>query len=200
MDQYRLLLDSFISDCYSCIRTWGETHILRSTILQKLGVLLEFERYADGYIFQLEFTAVALHFKGRWYEMVRCSTCNVCHMRQICSFFYCLAWFDTVEFNRRPCPNEKKYDDVVFVDRFRYQLTMFGIRILIWFSRHHHAHIAYEMDTAKIIAAFCRISCYLHDLIRWNSIVCHVQTTWCTILWFSLIDSDINWLCFKCVQ
>ena len=118
----------------------------------------------------------------------------------ILRFLYCLTWFDTVEFNRRPCPNDKKYNDVVFVGRFRYQLTMFGIRVLIGFSRLLHAHIAYEMDTAKIIAVFCRISYSLHELIRLNSIVFHVQTTRCTIMWFSLIDSDINWLCLKCVQ
>ena len=44
-------------------------------------------------------------------------------------------------------------------------------------SRPVHARIAYEIDTAKIGAAFCRIAYCLHDLIRLNSIVCHVQTT-----------------------
>ena len=61
-----------------------------------------------------------------------------------------------------------------------------------------HAHIAYKIDTDKIILTFFRISYCLHDLIRLNSIVCHVQTTRCTMMWFSMIDSDINWLCLKC--
>ena len=129
------------SDCNSCIMTWRERHLFRSTIILKLGVLLQFERYADGYIFWPAFSALLLYSIGRWYEMVLCSTCNVCHMRQFCRFFYCLAWFDNVAFNRLPCPNDKKYDDVVFVDRFRYQLTMFGIRVSIWFSRLLRAHI-----------------------------------------------------------
>ena len=60
------------------------------------------------------------------------------------------------------------YDDAVFAIRFRYKLTMFGIRVLIWISRLLHAHIAYEVDTAKIIAAFFRISYCLLDLIRLN--------------------------------
>ena len=47
------------------------------------------------------------------------------------------------------------YDDEVFADRFRYQLTMFGIRILIGLSCLLHAHTAYEIDSAKIIDAFC---------------------------------------------
>ena len=81
--------------------------------------------------------------------MVRSITCNVLHMRQFCRFLYCLASFETVEFNRLPCPNDKMDDDVVFADWFRNQLTMFGIRILIWLSRLIHAHIAYETDTAK---------------------------------------------------
>ena len=130
--------------------------------------------------------------------MVRCLTCDVFYMRQFCRFFYCLAWFDTVEFNRLLCSDSEMYDNAVFADRFRYQLTMFEIRILIWLSRLLHAHIAYETDTDKIIAAFFRISDCLHDLIRLNSIVCHVQTTRCTMMWVSMIDSDINWLCMKC--
>ena len=44
-------------------------------------------------------------------------------------------------------------DDAVFADRFRYQLTMFGIAVLLGLSRLLPAHIAYEIDTAKIAAA-----------------------------------------------
>ena len=131
--------------------------------------------------------------------MVRCITCNVIHMRQFCRFFYCLAWFDTVEFNRLPCPKNEMYDDAVFAIRFRYQLTMFGIRVWILISRLLHAHIAHATDTVKIIAAFCRISNCLPDLIRFSSIVCHVQTTRCKMTWFSTIDSDINYQCLECV-
>ena len=39
--------------------------------------------------------------------MVRCITCNVVHMRKFCRFFYCLAWSETVEFNRLPCPKQR---------------------------------------------------------------------------------------------
>ena len=131
--------------------------------------------------------------------MVRCITCNVLHMRQFCRFFYFLVWFDTVEFNRLPCPKNGMYDDAVFANRFHYELTMFGIRVLIWLSRFLHGHIAYVIDTDKIIAAFFRISYCLLALIRLNSIVGYVQTTRYTMIWFSMIDSDINWLCLMCV-
>ena len=67
------------------------------------------------------------------------------------------------------------YDDADFADRFLYQLIVFGIRILIGLSRLCHAHIAYKTDGAKIIPEFCRISYCLYDLLRLNSIVCHVQ-------------------------
>ena len=50
------------------------------------------------------------------------------------------------------------YDDAVFAHGFRYQLTMFGIQVLTWLSTLLHAHIAYEIDTAKIMEAFFRIS------------------------------------------
>ena len=131
--------------------------------------------------------------------MVRCITCNVLHIRQICRYLYCLAWFDTQEFKRLPCSNNMIYHDADFADRFRYQLAMFGIRVFIWQSWLLHAHIVYKTDGAKNIAAFCRISYCLHDLIRLNSIVGYVETTRCTMIWFSIIDSDINWLCLKCV-
>ena len=67
------------------------------------------------------------------------------------------------------------YDDSVFADRFHCQLTMLGIRLLTGVSLNLHDPIAYEIHTAKIIAALFRISYCLDDLIRLNSIVCHVQ-------------------------
>ena len=58
------------------------------------------------------------------------------------------------------------YDDAVFANRFHYQLAMFEIGLLIWLSRFFHAHIAYVIDTDKIIAEYIRIYYCLHDLIR----------------------------------
>ena len=146
--------------------------------------------------------------------MVRCSTCNVFHMRKICRFFYCCAWFDTavskrqevrwcsfdwsfplsignvwestidraisihscsyfiwnrycpnhrrilpnfllfvwfdtVEINRLPCSNNKIYDDAIFTDGLRYQLTMFEVCILIGLSRLLDTHITYEIFTGN---------------------------------------------------
>ena len=123
--------------------------------------------------------------------MVCCITCNVFHMRKFCRFFYCLAYSETVELNRLPFPNNEMYGDAVFAIRFRYQLAIFGMRVLIWLSRLLNAHIAYEIDTDKIIAAFFRISYCLINLIRLNSIVCHDQTTRYTMMLLSLIDSAI---------
>ena len=111
--------------------------------------------------------------------------------------FLLFAWFDTLEFNRLPCSNNKMYDDAVCADRLRYQLTIFGIRLLIGLFRLLHGHIAYVTDGTKMIEAFCRVSYCLHDLIRLSSIVCHVRTTRCTMMWFSMIVSDINWLIFE---
>ena len=96
-------------------------------------------------------------------------------------------------------PNDKIYDDVVFADRFRYPLAMVGIRVLIGLSRLLHAHIAYEIDTSKIIAAFCRISYCLRDFIRLNSITIRVPTTRYTTMQFLLMDSDVIWLYLNCV-
>ena len=84
------------------------------------------------------------------------------------------------------------YDDAVFADRFRYQLVMIRISVLIGLSRLIHTHIACEIDTVKIAAAIIRISYRLHDWIRLTLIVSHVQITKCTMKRFSQIDSNIN--------
>ena len=136
-------------------------------------------------------------------SILSCSYC-ICNRywqnhRSILPNFLLFAWFDTLEFNHLPCSNNKIYDDANFARRFRYQLVMFGIRVLIWLSWLLHAHIAYISDGAKIIAAFCRISYCLNDFIPLNAIVGDVRTTRCTMIWFSMVDSDINWLCLKCV-
>ena len=49
-------------------------------------------------------------------------------------------------------------NDEVFVDRFRYQWTVFEIGVFVRLSRFLHAHIAYEIAAAKITAGICRIS------------------------------------------
>ena len=115
--------------------------------------------------------------------------------RRILPNFLLFVWLYSVEFHRLPCPNDQTYDVVVFADRFRCPLTLFGSRIWIGLSRLLHAHIAYEIYTAKFIAAFCRIFYCLYDYIRLNSIACRVQTTKCTMMYYSLIDSAIHWLC-----
>ena len=63
--------------------------------------------------------------------------------RSILPNFILFAWFDTVEFNRLPCSNNKMYDDMVFADRFRYQLTKLEECKLIGLSRLLGIVIAY---------------------------------------------------------
>ena len=65
--------------------------------------------------------------------------------RSMLPIFLFFAWFDTVEFNRLPCSNNMMYDDVVFDDRFRHQLSMFELCILIGVSQLLGTHIAYEI-------------------------------------------------------
>ena len=43
------------------------------------------------------------------------------------------------------CSHNKMYDNLVFDDRFRYQLTMFEVCILIGLSLLFGTHIAYEI-------------------------------------------------------
>ena len=71
-------------------------------------------------------------------------------LRSILPNFLLFAWFDTVEFNRLQCSNNKMHDDVIFHDRFQYQLIMFELCILIGRSRLLDTHIAYEIAIYKI--------------------------------------------------
>ena len=100
-------------------------------------------------------------------------------MSSICGnsrdFFLLFSMIGCCRIQSPACSNNEMYDDAVFADRFRYQLTLFGIHELIGQSRLLRAHIAYETDTDKIITAFFQISYSLNDLIRLNSIVCHVK-------------------------
>ena len=117
-------------------------------------------------------------------EDISTPSCSYCIWNRYCQNhrrnlpnFLLLVWLHMVEFNCLSCQNDKNYDDVVFDDRFRYPLTMFGNRLLIRLSRILHANFSYETDTAKIIASIRRISCCLHGMMRSNSIDCHVQAT-----------------------
>ena len=65
-----------------------------------------------------------------------------------------------VKFSGLPYLNDKMYDDLVFGDPFRFQLTMFEMHLLIWLSGLVHVHIAYEIANAKITAEICRNSNY----------------------------------------
>ena len=69
---------------------------------------------------------------------------------EICWISNSLSWFDAVEFNRLPNPNDRMCDDEVFAGPFRYQLTMFEVQILIGLSRLLHGHSAYEIVIPKI--------------------------------------------------
>ena len=50
------------------------------------------------------------------------------------------------------------YDDEVFAGRYRFQLIMLEMCVLIGLSRLFNAHIVYEIAIAKITAEFYRIS------------------------------------------
>ena len=202
--------------------------------------------------------------------MVRCITCNVLHMRQLCRFLYCFsmiwycriqspavskerhvrwcgfrqsiplsigyvwnssidmaisilvwsyciciiywqnhrsilpnfllfAWFDTLEFNRLQCSNNKIYDDVDFAVRFRYQLHMFRIRVLIWLSWLLHAHIAYITDGAKSLqhSAECPIVCtILYGWMQSSAVFKQQDVRWYGCQWSILISIDYLWSVF----
>ena len=96
--------------------------------------------------------------------------------------FYCFAWFNTVEFIRMPCPNDMRYNNVVFADQFRYQFAMFGFRSFYCYlySFMHIKHMKQILPKSSRNSAEYHI--VLHDLILLNSVVCRVKTTRCTMM------------------
>ena len=130
--------------------------------------------------------------------MVRCITCNVFHMRKFCRFLYCLAWPETVKFNRLPCPNNEMYGDAVFAIRFRYQLAIFGMRVLIWLSRLLHAYCIWNRSCQNHRSIFPNFLLFAwFDTLELNRLPCSNSKIYDDAV--SLVDSAINWLCLECV-
>ena len=112
----------------------------------------------------------------------------------ILQIFYCLTWWDTVEFHCLPCPNNEMYDDAVFADRFHCQLTRVGIRVLIGLSRHLHAHIAYCQNNCRFLPNFLFFAWF--DTVEFYRLPCPNNKMYDDVAFE--IDSDITWLCLKC--
>ena len=200
MYRHRVSLTCFFSHCYTCIKTWAEFGILCSTILEKTkcaaGIwkicccihILAWISHNCVVIHKLLVLDGSLHY-------VQCVPYAA--ILQICILFS-MIWYCRIQL-----PAVSKQRDVPWCG-FRRSIPL-SIDY-VWntsidrLSRLLHADIAYEIDNAKIIAAFLpTFLLFLHDLIRLNSILRHVQPTKFTMMWFSMIDSDINLLCLKCV-
>ena len=174
----------FLSHCYTCIKTWGEGDILSSTILEKLGVVLEYEWYAIGYIFYVWIygSCIVIHK-----SLVSDGSMHYVPCVPYAAFLQIFLLISKIWYFRIQSLAVSKQRDV------RWCCFRWSIPLSIDYVRNScidmaistpHAHIAYKIYTDKIILAFFRISYCLHDLIRLNSIVCYVQTTWCTMMWF----------------
>ena len=157
MYRHRVSLACFLSQCYTCIKTCGESDILRSTVLEKLGVMLLIWKICSLiYILSwINHSCIVIHkllvLDGSLHYV---QFVPYAAILQIFILFSMICYY---RIQRMPWPNNTMYDDAISADRFRYQLTMFGIRLLIGLSRFLHTYIAYEIDTAKSIAAFFRI-------------------------------------------
>ena len=128
--------------------------------------------------------------------MVRCITCNVFHMRQFCRFFYCLAWFYTVEFNCLPSPNNEMYDDAVFTDRFHCQLTMFGVRLLIGYldSFMIMLHMKRIMPKSSLhFNEFSIVSMIWYDWIQSTAMHKQQDVRWCGFRFSIPISIEYVW-------
>ena len=152
-----------ILSCSYCICNWYSQNyrsILPNFLLFAWFDTLEFNRlpssnnkiyddadFADRFRYQL-----AIFGNSSIDMAILTPSCSYCiynrwcqNHRNIPPNFLLFAWFYTVDFNRRRCSNNRMYDDMVFNDRFWYQLTMFEVCIFTLLSRLHDTHIAYEI-------------------------------------------------------
>ena len=144
-----------LSDCYTCIKTWGESYTLCSTIKTRCHALKTRCHAGIWEIYRL------IHILAWIYR-----SCIVIHKVSVLDgslqYVYCvpymailqifllfsMTWY--VYFNRLPCSNDKMYNDHVFAYRFLLQMTTFVKCTLIWVSLLLHAIIAYAIVFAKI--------------------------------------------------
>ena len=109
--------------------------------------------FADRFLYQLAMVGIFCIDMA-----ILTPSCSYCIYHRWCqnhrsilpNFPFC-AWFDTIEFNRRLCSNNKMYEDMVFNGWFWYQLTMFEVRIFTGLSLLLDTHITYEIAIYKII-------------------------------------------------
>ena len=129
--------------------------------------------------------------------MFRCITCNVIDERQFCRFFYCLAWFVTVEFIS---PAVSKQQDVRWCG-FRWSI-MISINY-VWNSNIDRA-ISTLSFSYCIWNRFCQnnhsilpnfILFASIDTVEFNLLPCAKSKIY--MMRFSMIDSDMNWLIFE---
>ena len=134
-------------------------------------------------------------------SILSCSYC-ICNRywqnhRSILPNFLLFAWFDELEFNRLPCSNNKIYDDAAFADRFRCQLAMFGIRVLIWLSWLLHVHTAYIWQmvpkSSQHSAEFPIVCMILYGWIQSSAMFKQQHVRWYDFQWSILISIDYVW-------
>ena len=128
--------------------------------------------------------------------MVRCITCNVLHTQKFCRIFYSLAWFDTVEFNCLPSPNNEMCDDAGFADRFHCQLTMFGFRVLIGYLDSFMIMLHMKgilPKSSQHFTEFSIVSMIWYGWIQSSAMFEQQDIRWCHFRWSIPISIDYVW-------
>ena len=157
MYRHRVSLACILSHCYTCIKNlrkkwhiklYNTRRTMRAARIRKICCLVHKLSWIN-HSFIVIHKLLVLDGSLQYVQCVPYAA-----ILQIFQLFSMICCYRS---QRMPWPNNKMYDDAISADRFRYQLTMFGIRLLIGLSRFLHTHIAYEIDTAKSIAAFFRI-------------------------------------------
>ena len=88
--------------------------------------------------------------------MVRCSTCNVFHSRQLCRFLYCLLRF--VMLNSIDSRVQSIRYTMIKLSLIDSVFNWLRLKCVSTHRDNYHAHIVYKIATAKITADFRRIS------------------------------------------
>ena len=117
--------------------------------------------------------------------------------RRIMLNFQLLVWFDEVEFNCMPYPNDKMYDDAVFADAFRYSLAMlvFGYiaRAISTPSCSYCIWNRYYQNHRSILPEFPIVCMIWYGWIQSSAMFKQQDVRWHSYRWSISISIDCVW-------
>ena len=107
---------------------------------------------------------------------------------------FSMIWY--VKFNRLPCPADKTYDMEIFADRFRFQLTIFDLFVLVGISRlwcSYYIWNSYCEIHRKIPPNFQLLGMIWHGWMKSSAVSKRWDIRWRSFRWSIPLSIDCVW-------